>query len=33
MSEFANDIAKFNGIYKLPVNTAPTLDVGVRAAE
>lgn len=33
MSEFANDIAKFNGIYKLPVNTAPTLDVGVPAAE
>lgn len=33
MSEFANDIAKFNGIYKLPVNTVPTLDVGVPAAE
>lgn len=33
MSEFANDIAKFNGIYKLPVNTAPTLNVGVPAAE
>jgi predicted HAD superfamily Cof-like phosphohydrolase len=29
MSEFSQDISKFNGIYKLPVNTQPTLDVGV----
>ncbi|GGX25650.1 pyrophosphatase [Undibacterium macrobrachii] len=33
MSGFSEDIKKFNGIYKLPVNTAPTLDVGVPAAE
>ena len=33
MSEFSNDIEKFNGIYKLPVNAIPTLDVGVPAAE
>ena len=33
MSEFSNDIEKFNGIYKLPVSATPTLDVGVPAAE
>ena len=33
MSEFSKDIEKFNGIYKLPVNTVPTLNVGVPAAE
>lgn len=33
MSDFAKDIEKFNGIYKLPVNAKPTLDVGVPAAE
>jgi predicted HAD superfamily Cof-like phosphohydrolase len=33
MSDFSEDISKFNGIYKLPVNTQPTLDVGVPAAE
>ena len=33
MSKFAEDIAKFNGIYKLPVNAQPTLEVGVPAAE
>lgn len=33
MSAFSEDIKKFNGIYKLPVNTNPTLDVGVPAAE
>lgn len=26
MSNFSDNIAKFNGIYKLPVNTKPTLD-------
>lgn len=26
MSQFSEDIAKFNGIYKLPVNSKPTLD-------
>src|SRR4051812_31212631 len=31
MSDFSSDIAKFNWIYKLPVNTKPTLDVGVPA--
>lgn len=29
MSDFSNDIAKFNWIYKLPVNAKPSLDVGV----
>lgn len=29
MSQFSEDIAKFNGIYKLPVSPVPTLDVGV----
>lgn len=29
MSQFSEDIQKFNGIYKLPVSAAPTLDVGV----
>lgn len=33
MSAFSQDIEKFNGIYKLPVNATPTLDVGVPAAE
>ena len=33
MSTFSKDIEKFNGIYKLPVNPAPTLDVGVPVAE
>ncbi|MFZ6801661.1 pyrophosphatase [Undibacterium sp. Di24W] len=33
MSEFAHDIKKFNGIYKLPVNASPSLDVGVPAAD
>lgn len=29
MSEFSSDIQKFNGIYKLPISSVPTLDVGV----
>ncbi|MBI1891453.1 MAG: pyrophosphatase [Burkholderiales bacterium] len=29
MSDFAKDIEKFNGIYKLPVSQTPTLEVGV----
>lgn len=29
MSDFAKDIEKFNGIYRLPVNKVPTTDVGV----
>lgn len=29
MSQFSRDIIKFNGIYKLPISTVPTLDVGV----
>lgn len=33
MSTFSKDIEKFNGIYKLPVNSAPTLAVGVPVAE
>lgn len=33
MSEFSQDIKKFNGIYKLPVNAQPSLDVGVPAAD
>ena len=33
MSEFSKDISTFNGIYKLPVNAEPTLEVGVPAAE
>ena len=33
MSDFSKDISKFNGIYKLPINTQPTLEVGVPAAE
>lgn len=33
MSEFSQDIKKFNGIYKLPVNTLPSLEVGVPAAD
>lgn len=33
MSEFSDDIAKFNGIYKLPVSPVPTLDVGLPVVE
>lgn len=33
MSDFSSAIQKFNGIYKLPVSTHPTLDVGVPPAE
>jgi len=33
MSQFSEDIAKFNGIYKLPVNAKPSLDVGVPAGD
>ncbi len=33
MSEFAQDIQKFNGIYRLPVSPVPTTDVGVPAAD
>jgi predicted HAD superfamily Cof-like phosphohydrolase len=33
MSEFSRDIEKFNGIYELPVSSAPTLDVGVPVIE
>lgn len=33
MSAFSEDIKKFNGIYKLPVNATPTLDVGLPAVE
>ncbi len=33
MSIFSEDIEKFNRIYKLPVNAAPTLDVGVPIVE
>jgi predicted HAD superfamily Cof-like phosphohydrolase len=33
MSNFAQDIQKFNGIYKLPVSAAPTTNVGVPVAE
>jgi len=29
MSDFARDIQKFNGIYKLPVSAVPTTNVGV----
>lgn len=32
-SQFAQDIQKFNGIYKLPVSAVPTLDVGVPAVQ
>ena len=33
MSAFSEDIEKFNGIYKLPVNAKPAQDVGVPAVE
>jgi predicted HAD superfamily Cof-like phosphohydrolase len=33
MSAFSEDIQKFNGIYKLPVNSKPTLAIGVPAVE
>ena len=33
MSSFAEDIKKFNGIYKLPVSAKPTLEIGVSVIE
>lgn len=33
MSQFQDDIAKFNGIYKLPVASTPTLDVPPNALD
>ena len=33
MTTFSQDIQQFNGIYKLPVNATPTLDIGVPATE
>ncbi|HEY8027444.1 MAG TPA: pyrophosphatase [Burkholderiaceae bacterium] len=33
MSTFSEDIKKFNGIYRLPVNDQPTLEVGVPVVE
>lgn len=33
MSAFAEDIKKFNGIYKLPVSQIPTTNVGVAMVE
>lgn len=33
MSQFQDDIKKFNGIYKLPVSSTPTLEVGVPVEE
>ncbi|HXA46361.1 MAG TPA: pyrophosphatase [Burkholderiaceae bacterium] len=33
MSAFSEDIKKFNGMYKLPVSTKPSLDVGVPVVE
>jgi predicted HAD superfamily Cof-like phosphohydrolase len=33
MSPFAEDIKKFNGIYKLPVSAKPTLEIGVSVIE
>jgi hypothetical protein len=33
MSDFSEAIVKFNGIYKLPVNTQPSLKVGVPVIE
>ena len=33
MSAFSRDIEKFNGIYKLPVNATPTLEIGVPVLE
>jgi predicted HAD superfamily Cof-like phosphohydrolase len=33
MSQFQEDIAKFNGIYKLPVASRPTLDVPPNALD
>ena len=33
MSDFSNDIEKFNSIYKLPVSAVPSLVVGVPVAE
>jgi predicted HAD superfamily Cof-like phosphohydrolase len=33
MSAFSDDIKKFNGMYKLPVNGTPTLEIGVPVVE
>lgn len=33
MSDFADDIKRFNGIYKLPVNDVPTTNIGVPVSE
>lgn len=33
MTQFSEDIAKFNSMYKLPVNLCPTLDIGVPVKE
>ena len=33
MSAFSEDIKRFNAMYALPVNEAPTLEVGVSVAE
>jgi hypothetical protein len=33
MSTFSEDIKKFNGMYALPANATPTLDIGVPAVE
>lgn len=33
MTKFAQDIKKFNQIYRLPINETPTMEVGVPAAE
>jgi hypothetical protein len=33
MSAFSDDIRQFNGIYKLPVNASPTLEIGVPPVE
>ena len=33
MSSFSEDIKKFNGIYKLPVNSTPSIEVGVPVVE
>lgn len=33
MSQFSENIAKFNGMYKLPVSSVPTLEVGVPVAD
>jgi predicted HAD superfamily Cof-like phosphohydrolase len=33
MSQFQNDMKKFNEMYKMPVSSVPTLDVGVQAED